>query len=354
MAAVDGHSSGHPSFAEMAVAAPQPLPEISVAHRVPKVMDGEIFFQFSKEEINRSAEPFRFSIVIKFLRQRPSLDAIRAFIANRWGLSSIPVVSSMKLPRNVFIRLATEADFVKVLSHESCEVNGVAYCAFHWSPDFNEEHEPSNVPVWILLPGLPPNFYQESFLQIFTAPLGRFIRRDNSTCCATRTDGARLCLEMDAAKEPISYFWIGTPGLATSRKQEIIFETLPAYCGKCRVQGHNSKTCRAGKPKQEERNRGRNKEKDESGGNTSSQKEDGEINNPLFFPPETEAAEPVAPCEDEVKTQHGAHDQERMTGEYVSGGPSIDNKRDGEIPVPSSPETESVKDVSLEQLGNSL
>ncbi|XP_035539624.1 uncharacterized protein LOC118344002 [Juglans regia] len=292
MAAVDGHSSGRPSFAEMAVAAPQPLPEITVARRVPKVMDGEIFFQFSKEEINRSAEPFRFSIVIKFLRQRPSLDAIRAFIASRWGLSSTPMVSSMKLPRNAFIRLATEADFVKALSRESCEVNGVAYRAFHWSPDFNEEHEPSNVPVWILLPGLPPNFYQESFLRIFIAPLGRFICRDNSTHCVTRTDGARLCLEMDAAKEPISYFWIGIPGLATSRKQDIIFETLPAYCGKCRVQGHNSKTCRAGKPKQEERNWGRNKENNEPGGNSSSQKEDGEINNPLFIPPETEAAEP--------------------------------------------------------------
>lgn len=80
------------------------------------------------------------------------------------------------------------------------------------------------------------------FLKILTAPIGRYIRRDNSTKCATRTDGARLCLEMDAAKDPINYFWIGMPGVG--RKQEVIYETLPAFCAKCKLQGHNVRTCR--------------------------------------------------------------------------------------------------------------
>lgn len=47
--------------------------------------------------------------------------SVLLFIAT--GVCSTPVVSSMKLPRNVFIRLATKADFVKALSCESCEVN---------------------------------------------------------------------------------------------------------------------------------------------------------------------------------------------------------------------------------------
>lgn len=59
------------------------------------------------------------------------------------------------------------------------------------------------VPVWVVLPGLPPNFYHESFLKNITTPLGRFLHRDNSTKCATRTDGARLCIEMDATKAPL-------------------------------------------------------------------------------------------------------------------------------------------------------
>ncbi|KAF5481525.1 hypothetical protein F2P56_002167, partial [Juglans regia] len=154
----------------------------------------------------------------------------------------MPMVTAMRRSRNVFIRMTNEQDFFKAISRESCEVNGNQYRVFHWNPEFNEDEEPSLVPVWIVLPGLPPNFYHESFLKIFTTPIGKFIRRDNTTKCATRMDGARLCLEMDASKEPISYFWIGMPG--SGHKQEIIYETLPAFCTHCKIQGHNARTCK--------------------------------------------------------------------------------------------------------------
>lgn len=153
----------------------------------------------------------------------------------------------MRRPRNVFLQFSSESDFVKAMSRESCEVNGVLYRPFHWTPNFKEDEEPSCIPVWTFLPSLPPNFYHESFLKILTAPIGRFIHRHNPTCCATQVDGAILCVEMDAAKEHLSYFWIGAPGMASSLKQEIMYETLPAFCCKCRMQGHNSNNCRYGK-----------------------------------------------------------------------------------------------------------
>lgn len=153
----------------------------------------------------------------------------------------------MRHPRNIVLRLSSESNIVKAFSHESCEMNGVLYHAFHWTPYFNDDQEPSSIPIWISLPGLPPNFYQESFLHILTTPIGRFIRCDNPTCCATQTDGARLCLEIDVAKEPLPYFWIRALGLASSRKQEIMYEMLPVYCCKCKMQGHNTKNLSSGK-----------------------------------------------------------------------------------------------------------
>ncbi|XP_042978785.1 uncharacterized protein LOC122309374 [Carya illinoinensis] len=243
MVAIKGGSS-QPSFADLVAAVPQPIPEMVLAPRIPKLVDGEVFFQFTKEEIARSTKLCRFSVVLKFLKQRPSLDAVRSFIHSRWGLSSTPVVSFMWCPRNVFVRMMSEADFTKALSREVCEINGSFYRPFRWSPDFDEDAKPSRVPVWVYLPGLPPNFYQESFLNILMMLIGSFIRCDNPTRCATRTDGARLCVEVDAAKPPLSHFWIGAPGLPSSRKQEVIYETLPAYCNSCKMQGHNSQTCR--------------------------------------------------------------------------------------------------------------
>ncbi|KAF5462891.1 hypothetical protein F2P56_018859 [Juglans regia] len=245
MAAADG-GAGWPSFANLVAAVPQPIPEMVLPSRPPKMVDSEVYFQFTKEEIERSAEPFHYSVVLKFLKQRPSLDVVRAFIHNRWGLSAIPVVSSMRHPRNVFVRMANEADFTKALSRDVCEINGSFYRAFRWSPEFNEDDEPSRVPVWLSLLGLPPNFYHEGFLKILMAPIGMFIRRDNPTRCATRTGGARLCVEVDAAKMPLTHFWIGAPGLATSQKQEVVYETLPTYCAMCKMQGHNSRMCRVG------------------------------------------------------------------------------------------------------------
>ncbi|KAG6638437.1 hypothetical protein CIPAW_10G034600 [Carya illinoinensis] len=40
---------------------------------------GEVFVQFSRGKVERFAVHFRFAIVMKFLRQRSSLDRIRVF-----------------------------------------------------------------------------------------------------------------------------------------------------------------------------------------------------------------------------------------------------------------------------------
>ncbi|KAF5447225.1 hypothetical protein F2P56_032793 [Juglans regia] len=153
----------------------------------------------------------------------------------------------MRKARNVFVRFSDEDDFLKSLSCESCDIEGVAYRPFQWSTDFTEDDEPSLVPVWIMLPGLPPNLYQEAFLRNIVAPIGIFLRRDNATRCATRTDGARVCVLMNIDHELIHSIWIGTPRHPTSIFQEIEYETLPAFCSVCKVQGHNVKTCKANK-----------------------------------------------------------------------------------------------------------
>ncbi|KAG7941496.1 hypothetical protein I3843_16G046700 [Carya illinoinensis] len=243
MATADG-GTGRPSFADLVATVPQPIPETSLPFRTHKLLDGEVYFQFSREKISNFAEPFRYSVILKFLKQRPSLDAVRSFIHNRWGLSTSPIASSMRRPSNVFVRMANDADFTKALCRDVCEINGIPYRAFRWTPDFTEDEEPSKVPVWISLPGLPPNFYCESFLNILMASIGTFIRWDNPMRCA-RTDGARLCVEVDAAKELLGHFWIGAPRLSSSRKQEVVYEALPAYCCKCHMQGHKLRTCRA-------------------------------------------------------------------------------------------------------------
>lgn len=56
-------------FADLVSQSPQAIPEVSVPFRQPKLVDGEVFDQFSKEELEKSVVPFKFAIVLKFLRQ---------------------------------------------------------------------------------------------------------------------------------------------------------------------------------------------------------------------------------------------------------------------------------------------
>lgn len=103
------------SFAVVAAQMAQPLLEISVPFRAPKIINCVVCVLFSKEEIEESAKPFQYALVLKFLRQSPSLDVIRSFIKSKWGLNSQPIVSGMKKTRNVFMRITNEDDFKKAM-----------------------------------------------------------------------------------------------------------------------------------------------------------------------------------------------------------------------------------------------
>lgn len=81
------------SFADIVLDPRQPIPKVAVPFWPHKTIDGEVCVVFSKEEMDQSALPFQFSLVLKFLHQRPSLDSIRLFIRTRWGLLKQLVVS---------------------------------------------------------------------------------------------------------------------------------------------------------------------------------------------------------------------------------------------------------------------
>lgn len=112
------------------------------------------------------------------------------------------------------------------------------YRIFHWTPDFNEEDDSPLDPVRITLPGLPPNYFHVSILKSIGGGFGKFLKRDNTTACVTRPQATHICVKMDVSKPLRHSFWIGVMGLDNSHFQEVIYETLPAYCSCCRKQGH--------------------------------------------------------------------------------------------------------------------
>lgn len=86
------------------------------------------------------------------------------------------------------------------------------------------------------------NFYNLSLLNLIVALIGTYIHCDNATRCATRTNGARVCVKLDAANFRLMSFWIGAPFALGSRLQEVDYETLPTFCVNFKMQGHNLET----------------------------------------------------------------------------------------------------------------
>lgn len=54
------------TFAESLLQTPQAIPEVSIPFWQPKYVDGEFFVHFTQEEVDRSAVPFRFPMVLNF------------------------------------------------------------------------------------------------------------------------------------------------------------------------------------------------------------------------------------------------------------------------------------------------
>lgn len=72
-------------------------------------------------------------------------------------------------------------------------------------------------------------YHRISVLRNIAELLGTHIRRDNSTRWATKTDGARIRVEMDATQEPLKGFWIGNPDNPSTIFQEVFTRTCRLF-----------------------------------------------------------------------------------------------------------------------------
>lgn len=84
-----------------------------------------MFFTFTQAKIQKSKETFRYDVVLKFQRHIPSLDQVRGFIKNRWGVISMLVVGQLQHSHNILIRLINEEDFATIMARGHSNSDGV-------------------------------------------------------------------------------------------------------------------------------------------------------------------------------------------------------------------------------------
>ncbi|XP_057422339.1 uncharacterized protein LOC130716152 [Lotus japonicus] len=111
-----------------------------------------------------------------------------------------------------------------------------------WTSDFVAANSKINTTaVWIRIPGLGFQFYDESILVTLASAVGTPIKVDMNTTDMQRGKYARICVEIDLS-EPV----LGRVGLC-GVWYNIEYEGLHLLCSKCGCYGHLARTC-TGKP----------------------------------------------------------------------------------------------------------
>ncbi|KAL2471166.1 DNAse I-like superfamily protein [Abeliophyllum distichum] len=107
--------------------------------------------------------------------------------------------------------------------------------------DFDPQKESPIVPMWIALPKLPLVFYDKAILFSIASVIGTPLKLDESAAKKSRTNLARICVEMDINAPRLDRIRIGNEDFAIW--QNIYYEDLPLYCSFCQHLGHEIERC---------------------------------------------------------------------------------------------------------------
>ncbi|CAN1189172.1 hypothetical protein LINPERHAP2_LOCUS39736 [Linum perenne] len=99
----------------------------------------------------------------------------------------------------------------------------------------------SHTLVWVRLPGLPLEFFTETFLRRIGDKIGQLVRIDPTTLAMERGNYARICVRVDLSKKLLSKYKL----LHKIRRVE--YEGLHVICFKCGIYGHTIDLCPSAK-----------------------------------------------------------------------------------------------------------
>ncbi|XP_077218884.1 uncharacterized protein LOC143853056 [Tasmannia lanceolata] len=206
------------------------------------VYRGEPAIYFKESVITSNAEKFRYCLVGKFPRSWPGLAHIREWVARCWKLKGSCSITLLD-HHHVLIRLDNEFDMIRIWVKNRWWVKGHLMKVFKWTPQFRPaREEPSSAAVWIALPFLNVVFFQEDVLFSIASLVGRALAVDDPTRILSRTNVARVCVEVSLLMQLPHRVWIGIEG--EGFWQDIHYENLPSYCSNCCQQGHSTRICK--------------------------------------------------------------------------------------------------------------
>ncbi|KAL4386393.1 hypothetical protein GQ457_09G029360 [Hibiscus cannabinus] len=193
--------------------------------------------RFSERVHDQIDQCMRNVLVLRLLGRNISFKTLLSRIQMLW--KPVGEFRLIDIDNNYFlVQFASEHDYMKVLMGGPWTVYGNYLTIQPWSRKFStSEKHPSQVLVWVRLPGLPYKYYTKALFRRIAEAIGNVVKVDYNTLEGDRGRFARLALLVDLNKPLLSC--VGIDGFV----QKVEYENLSQICFTCGKYGHAQELC---------------------------------------------------------------------------------------------------------------
>lgn len=191
----------------------------------------------SDKELMDWSEQWQLTLVVNVLGKRVSFKALEHKLTRDWARKGTVKIIDM-LRGYYAVKFSEDEDYKHALLQGPWMITYHYLLVQRWRTNFLKRAKKElKIAVWVRIPELPLELYNDMFLTRVGSTLGHMLKVDRLTSIHSRGQFARICVEVDLAKPLIPQVMV---------RGEILnleYEGLHSVCFNCGVYGHRLYSC---------------------------------------------------------------------------------------------------------------
>ncbi|XP_058733384.1 uncharacterized protein LOC131604993 [Vicia villosa] len=206
----------------------------------PKVVNGSVVVEIEKSDIESEVLYWESALIMYVLGGDLSMNSVKQFMMKNWNTVQLPDL--LYHDDGYFLMKFKSFKEEEILMNGPYMIKNMPMILRDWKPNFSMKKDMlRTIPLWVKLPQLPLEYWGANSLKKIGSAIGRPVVTDECTAHKLRVSYARILVEIDATQEVPKVVTIqNAEGELVS--QDVEYEWLPKFCGKCQRFGHNCAT----------------------------------------------------------------------------------------------------------------